>query len=104
MLLSRHPEDDNRSFRILQQRLHSSVILTDTSTALRRLQPDRCDLVLIQRGLLQPLGIRRVSVLGLAVLVVTIAEAEGVMVVRFRIGCYGGQGLPLLAACFSLQT
>jgi hypothetical protein len=87
------------SLRLLQQRRCLRINLPYTPTTLRRLQFSRRSTAILTRSrLLQPLAVRRVGVLGLGVLVVTVAEAEGVVVVGLGMRGYGSQGLPLLAA------
>lgn len=82
-------------FGVLQKGRSSGVY---ASAPLSGLQFTRCRSLLVRGRLLQPLGIGRVGVLGFALLVVTIAEAEGVVVIWLGIGCHRGQRLPLLAA------
>jgi hypothetical protein len=86
-------------FRILEQCCSGSIY---APTPLSRLQFSRRGAFLARGCLLQPLAIGRVRVLGLALLVVTIAEAEGVVIIRLGMGSHRSQRLPLLAARLSL--
>jgi hypothetical protein len=83
------------SFCVLQQCCGGSIY---APAPLSRLQFARRGALLARGCLLQPLRVGRVSVFGFALLVVAIAEAEGVMVIRLGMGGHRSQGLPFLAA------